>query len=265
MYGTALTNFIDAGVDDAFALGLALKFASNFHFEVRLVSTVFGNCSLLQVAKNVSKIRAACDLNHHTGPPIVYGCEHPIIKETIIDATYFHGLDGLGNNNLPDEEIGTTPDNIAAQEIIRVCLEAKEKNVKVTLVMLGPLTNLAKAIQLKEDIVTDIDRIVIMGGAGSGHGNVGRVTEFNIHADCEAAAIVFSNLSQCNRICTIVSWELTLAATIPWEVFDSLNEESNASKSRVCRSDSFCSIPDIFFPSPPPVLSLCDFCGPHGS
>ena len=158
----------------------------------------------------------------------------------MIDATYFHGSDGLGNNNFPDEESGISnleenyeERNIAAEEIIKFCLKSYENNEQTTLVMLGPLTNLAHAMAIQEDLVNYIDSIVIMGGCGNGHGNVGRTTEFNISADCEAASIVFNNLLKYNKKCTIVSWELTLANTIPWSLFDQLNSEETDKLSTV--------------------------------
>lgn len=201
---------------------------------MKFISTVFGNCGLDQVIKNVAKTRAACGKDSSTGPVIIRGCEHPIIKETLIDATYFHGLDGLGNNSFPDEDSGVTDDtNRAAHEIIRITAEAKAKNVALTLLMLGPLTNLARAIQIDDHFLLDVSSLVIIGGCGNGHGNVRRTTEFNVTADCEGASVVFTWLADHNKLCTLVSWELTLQYAVPWPVFDELNTEENAKKSRL--------------------------------
>lgn len=223
----------DAGVDDAYAIAMALQLADNFGYEIKFITTVFGNCGLEQVIKNVAKTRAACGKSFLSGPSILRGCNHPIIKETLIDATYFHGLDGLGNNDFPDEEHGAPEGNTAAQEIIKICYDAKAQGAHLTLVMLGPLTNLARAIQIDESCLVDVGSIVIIGGCGNGRGNIGRTTEFNVTADCEGASIVFSWLAERNKLCTLVSWELTLAHSIPWSLFDDLNSEENASKSRL--------------------------------
>lgn len=217
---------------------MAFKLSSKYSYKLQFITTVFGNCSLNQVIKNVSKIRYSCNYNYLNGPSIFKGCSHPIIKETMMDATYFHGDDGLGNNNFPEQESGIIDhdennNNNAAEEIIKFCMKSHQNNEKTTLVMLGPLTNLARAIQIKDDIVNYIDTIVIMGGCGNGHGNVRRTTEFNITADCEAAAIVFANLTQYNKKCVIVSWELTLANTIPWTLFDQLNSEETDKVSTI--------------------------------
>jgi inosine-uridine nucleoside N-ribohydrolase len=72
-----------------------------------------------------------------------------------------------------------------------------------------------------------------MGGCGNAHGNVFRTTEFNVVSDPEAASIVFHNLTLNDVLCTIVSWELTLHATVPWSLFDAMNNEEMARKSRL--------------------------------
>jgi purine nucleosidase len=222
-------------VDDAYALVMAMKLSRQYNYDLKLITTVFGNCSLPQVIQNVSKIRHACGHSAETGPMISSGCCHPIIKETMMDATYFHGSDGLGNNNFPSQPSGIEDENLnhAAEDLIQLCHEAKEKNEKVTLIMLGPLTNLARAISIQDDIVTYLDELFIMGGCGNGHGNVRRTTEFNITADCEAASIVFNNLCQYQKLCTVISWELTLANTIPWLLFDQMNSEESDKTSSI--------------------------------
>jgi purine nucleosidase len=228
----------DAGVDDAFALAMGMQLAPIYGFDIKFITTVFGNCGLEQVIKNVAKTRAACGKDCLSGPSIIRGCEHPIIKETLIDATYFHGQDGLGNNSFPDEESGVLDGNNAAHEIIKMCYESKEQGAQLTLLMLGPLTNLARAIQIDETCLMHVDKLVIIGGCGNGHGNVRRTTEFNVNADCEGASIVFTWLADNNKLCTLVSWELTLATSIPWQIFDELNSEESTKK---CRLNHFLS------------------------
>lgn len=121
----------------------------------------------------------------------------------------------------------------AAEQIIDVCTSAKEKGVKVTFVALGPMTNLATAMSMKEDLVLSMDTLVIMGGCGNAHGNVGRTSEFNVVADAEAAEAVFANLIKNDRMATVVSWELTLATTIPWPTFDSFHSDEMMGRSRL--------------------------------
>lgn len=149
------------------------------------------------------------------------GNAHPIEGGNMLDACYFHGHDGLGNNNFPDdEEYNTMSNESADNKIIALCLEAAERNISVTLVCLGPLTNFASAILKNNTFYQSLHDIVIMGGCGNGRGNVKRTTEFNITADPEAASIVFKELERTMKSCTIVSWELTLQYPIPWNMFD---------------------------------------------
>jgi inosine-uridine nucleoside N-ribohydrolase len=61
----------DAGVDDAVALIMAMKLASSYNYDIKAITTVFGNCNVNQVVRNVYKIRSACGLNSITGPPIL--------------------------------------------------------------------------------------------------------------------------------------------------------------------------------------------------
>lgn len=72
-----------------------------------------------------------------------------------------------------------------------------------------------------------------MGGCGNGRGNIFRTAEFNVVADPDAADVVLRNLVDNNKMCTVVSWELTMDATVPWKLFDDLNNEEVASRSRL--------------------------------
>lgn len=210
---------------------MAMKLAPQYDFEVKMITTVFGNCGLDQVIKNVSKCRHAASCPHIT---ISRGCEHPIIKENILDASYFHGLDGMGNNSFPDQDPGINENSAKSPQcLIDIVREAKSLGKELTLLMIGPLTNLAEAIKLNPTFICDISRLVVMGGCGNARGNVFRTAEFNIVSDPDAASIVFHNLLQNNKLCTIVSWELTLSATIPWTLFDEVNSTESAKKSRV--------------------------------
>jgi inosine-uridine nucleoside N-ribohydrolase len=77
-------------VDDAVALSMGMKQASKYNYEIKMITTVFGNCSLDNVLKNVAKTRAACGLDAASGPAMVRGESEPLAGERI-DAGYFHG------------------------------------------------------------------------------------------------------------------------------------------------------------------------------
>lgn len=249
----------DAGVDDAVAIVLALKLANAHDFDIKALTTTYGNCDVEQVTKNVSKTRAACGFDYKTGPRIVKGCSYPLLgPESRIDATYFHGMDGLGNNEFSDESIDG-PDEYsdfyleknkkrkvehdernAARELIKLVAEGKSKNIKVSVVVLGPMTNLAHAMKINDRFHMDIDSLVIMGGCGNARGNITRTAEFNFAADPEAASFVLNMLEQKNINdgikhninTTVVSWELTLAHYLPWTLFDKYISDTFAKRSR---------------------------------
>lgn len=222
----------DAGVDDAIALCMMMRLQHNYNCSVRLITTTFGNCDLEQVGVNVRKCRAACGLANF--PPISVGADKPLIQKRV-DATYFHGSDGLGDANIPAPE-SKLDQRTATESILDVCREAIKEGAKVTVVTLGPLTNIAillrtiassdntevKGSKPEENKTQDVfrqalDKLVIMGGCGNGHGNVTRTAEFNVFADPDSAAEVFGaeDLPK-----TIVSWELCRAFPLPWPAFD---------------------------------------------
>lgn len=224
----------DAGVDDAFAISMGLKLAHKYNYEIKLITTVFGNCSLDKVVVNVAKTRAACGLSASTGPPMYTGCESPLVASSRLNAEYFHGTDGLGNNSFPQEESGISPEAPHAVDmLLRTVADGNSRGIPVALLTLGPLTNLAKAIEKDKNILLQLDKLVIIGGCGNARGNVYRTTEFNVTADPEAAQFVFSALCEQEVVCTLVSWELTLAYSIPWELYDELLSEEAARRSRL--------------------------------
>ena len=194
---------------------------------------MFGNCALDHVIVNVAITRAACGHSAISGPPLFKGESGPMVDSSRLDAGYFHGGDGLGNNSFPDEPTGIQEGEGAVDALLRVCTEASELGVPVTLLTLGPLTNLAKAIQKDRNILKKLDRFVMIGGCGNARGNVNRTSEFNVMADPEAADFVLSALVQQEVVCTLVSWELTVAYSIPWSVYDKVMSNEYAQRSRM--------------------------------
>ncbi|CAE8595480.1 unnamed protein product, partial [Polarella glacialis] len=222
-------------VDDAVALCMALKLAERCGYEMKLITTCFGNCSLDQVCVNVAKCLVACSPGSEVqGPRIVRGASR-CLEGAVIDATFFHGQDGLGDAGLPEPPaavvptVGVNGDREAAVEIIALCREASSVGAVVSLVMLGPLTNLALALQQEPMLPKMLPKLVIMGGCGNGHGNCGRVSEFNVMADPEAAAKVFA--ADWPDL-TVASWETSLASSVPWPIFDKLLYSKEGQRSK---------------------------------
>jgi purine nucleosidase len=186
----------DPGIDDALALvyahghpGLALAG----------LTTVAGNVSLDKTTANAVAIR---DFLGMTGVPVVAGSQGPLLRSAI-DARDVHGESGLGQVQLPEPATGPDPGHGADFIIDQVRAAPGE----ITLIAVGPLTNIALAVRRYPALTTEVSDFVIMGGS-AGRGNVTPAAEFNIAADPEAAAIVFG----AGWTVTMVGLDVTLQA-----------------------------------------------------
>jgi len=183
----------DTASDDAVALLMALEWED---VEVEVVTIVSGNMPVEQGSINARYTIELCNKSTH----VYVGADKPLKKKRE-HAEWFHGPDGMGGMNYP-------PPKEKAQDgsAIDVLIEKfKEKPGEITLVTLGPLTNIAIAINKDPSIVSCIKNIVVMGGASCSVGNVTPAAEYNIWCDPEAADIVF-NSGHPNI--TMVGWEL---------------------------------------------------------
>lgn len=169
----------DTGVDDAVAL-LILRQLDHLH--VVGVSAVAGNAPLALTAPNTLDVVQLAGADW----PVFAGAAKPLLRDQIT-APYVHGQNGLGDIELPpsDRPLETG----AAWDALYDAARAADG---LTVIAVGPLTNIALALIRHEDLPQYVDRIVIMGGAAVG-GNVTPVAEFNIYADPEAAEVVFSS------------------------------------------------------------------------
>ena len=177
----------DGGIDDALALILALR---SPEVEVVGVSTVSGNVRVEQAAINVLRV---IELFDHRDIWVAQGLGNPLVRDPI-RATSFHGTDGLGDSNLPQPRMRTRKES--AIDLIVDQLN-KERDHGLTIVCIGPLTNIAAVLTNSPNISGRIGELLIMGGAFGlsrhGYGNVTPVAEFNIYSDPEAAKIVFES------------------------------------------------------------------------
>ncbi len=178
MAPTRLIIDTDPGVDDAVAIMLAL---ASPELDVLALTTVVGNVELEKTTLNARRLLS---LARRSDVLVGRGCADPIggVSGT---AAEVHGQDGLGDLSWPEPTVKES-DEDAIEMIYRLAKEAP-----LTLVAIGPLTNLATLLQRHPDVVEHIERVVIMGGA-SFEGNVTPAAEFNIWVDPEAAAIVFA-------------------------------------------------------------------------
>ena len=165
----------DPGHDDAIALVLAHR-----HADVVGITAVSGNAPLVATTANALMVTALLDVD----TPVVSGAAKPLVGDPI-HAAGVHGESGLGGVDRIAHERSAAGDDAVA-----FLLDNAEPDIVV--VAVGPLTNLALAIDRDPTWAKRIAGISIMGG-GTDVGNVTRVAEFNIFADAEAAARVFES------------------------------------------------------------------------
>lgn len=147
---------------------------------VLVITTVAGNVNVHQAARNALYTAELCGSN----VPVFVGAEKPLRRKHQA-ADWFHGKDGLGDHGYPPPKRAL--ENKHAVDAIISTIEA---NPGLVLVTLGPLTNVALALQRNPSIATKVSRCVIMGGAPCCEGNVTPAAEYNIWCDPEAARIV---------------------------------------------------------------------------
>jgi purine nucleosidase len=167
----------DTASDDAVALILALRDPG---VEVVAITTVAGNVDVQQASRNALYTVELCGSN----VPVFVGAEKPL-KRRHASAEWFHGKDGLGDHGYPAARRGA--EELSAVDAI---VETIEAHPGLEMVTLGPLTNVALALEKKPEIAGKVSRCVVMGGAPCCEGNVTPAAEYNIWCDPEAARIV---------------------------------------------------------------------------
>lgn len=171
----------DPGIDDAVALAIALF---NEELDVRLITTVNGNVSLEKVTYNT--LRLLKFFNKEI--PVAKGASTPLIVDPV-DASDIHGETGMDGYNFEEPDESLLLDEHAVNAMHKEIMSSEEK---ITLLPIGPLTNIALLFKLYPEVKENIAEIILMGGS-TGRGNVSVMAEFNIYADPEAAKIVFSS------------------------------------------------------------------------
>ena len=169
----------DPGTDDALALMLALN---SPELDVRAITVVPGNVTAamgLENALRMVSLANRCDI------PVARGAQHPLFQK-LITAEFWHGKNGLANIELPASKCKV--DSRFGPDVIIQLVHASPH--EITLVLVGPLTNIALAVEKDPSIVPLVKEVILMGGSISG-GNVNAAAEANIYNDPEAAQIVF--------------------------------------------------------------------------
>ncbi len=172
----------DPGQDDAVALLLAMAFPDQL--DVLGVTVVAGNVPLALTEANARRI---CELAGRADMAVHAGAAAPLVR-ALDTAEAVHGESGIDGANLPPPRMPLGSAH-AADFIVETVRTAARP---VTLVALGPLTNIALALQRDPDLAGRVEGLCLMGGAAAG-GNTTPVAEFNMHVDPEAAAAVFDS------------------------------------------------------------------------
>lgn len=172
----------DPGVDDS----MAILFAFNSpELEVVGLTSIFGNVHTDLATQNALRL---VELSGHPAVPVAHGADLPLVVPLSYVADFVHGTDGLGNTYQPPPH-GQALDISAAQFIVETVMAQPGE---ITLVPVGPLTNIALALALEPRIAENVAEVVIMGGAATVNGNVTPAAEANIIHDPHAADIVFT-------------------------------------------------------------------------
>ena len=205
----------DPGIDDALALILALQ---SSRLQIEGITLVAGNVALDHCATNIFQILKSVHLE--APPPVARGCSKPL-RRALTTASHVHGTDGLGDISSIKESDGTYRYPLPQEKAIEshasdfiANLLRKNPN-EITIVALGPLTNIATAIQQDPEAMRQVHEIIVMGGSLNGKGNVTAVAEFNFFVDPDAAQVVISS----GLPVTLVSLDVTHKTKIRREQF----------------------------------------------
>jgi len=195
-----MRNFLidtDTASDDAVAIIMALSAPD---VRVLALTTVAGNVGIEQATRNALLTAEICDVE----VPVFVGAAAPLIRAHE-HAHWFHGADGLGDHGYPAPK--RAPEREHAVEAI---LHLADKNPGLTLVTLGPLTNVALALARDPALAEKVGRCVVMGGAPCCEGNVTPAAEYNIWVDPEAARAVFRS----RLAIEMIGWHVSRGASV---------------------------------------------------
>jgi len=194
--GMILRHFLidtDTASDDAVALVMALNYPD---VQVEAITVVAGNVPLKLGVQNALYTVEQCQ----SGVPVYAGLAKPLLRP-LQTAQFIHGQDGMGEIGLPLHGRVPAPGHGVDMIIDTIHRFAGD----ITLVTLGPLTNIAVALHRDPQIAKLVKRCVVMGGIGLGHGNIVPAAEYNIWVDPEAAKIVFES----GLPITMVGWDVS--------------------------------------------------------
>ncbi|XP_067085750.1 inosine-uridine preferring nucleoside hydrolase [Osmerus mordax] len=210
----------DCGIDDAQAIMMALA-VPDVH--VLAITCCFGNTDVDNVCQNVLRVLSVCERSQI---PVYKGSTGPLVGATNAIKDHF-GTDGLGD--VLEDRDPLWKEKIQTESAVNALIRLVSDNQKqVSLVALGPLTNLALAVRLDPTFPAKLKDLFIMGGNMEGKGNVSLCGEFNFVMDPESAYVVLEEY-----LCPthIASWEYCCRNKLTWEFFEELvNQDAPAAR-----------------------------------
>ena len=201
---------VDPGIDDAMAICMALF---DPRLEVVAITAVGGNVSPPLATRNVQAIIE--QLDPHRLPRV--GSASPPENGLPVDSRHLYGVDGMGDAGLEVAELRTQH---PSEKII--CDEVRAAPEEVTIVALGPLTNVARAFQRDPELPSLVGGVVIMGGTVTGPGNITPAAEFNMYCDPESARAVFRSRSTK----TLIPLDVTNRVVLTFDFLNQLPDET---------------------------------------
>ena len=201
----------DMGIDDAVAISMLLF---DSRFEILAVTASEGCVAATQANNNLQAMVSILDPARY--PRL--GMASPAEDAPPVDTRYLYGEDGLGNSNF---EASMRHSALPAEKLIIDTVRANPD--QVTILCLGPATNLAKALRREPNLASQIDQIIMTGGSMDGHGNVTACSEFNFHFDPVSAKTILNS----RTTKTLVPLDITRQVTFGLEFLEELPAESS--------------------------------------
>ncbi|KAI3936129.1 hypothetical protein MKW92_033703 [Papaver armeniacum] len=190
----------DPGVDDSMAILMAFQTPE---LDILGLTTIFGNVTTKDATRNALIL---CEIAGRTDVPVAEGSLEPLKGGAPRICDFVHGSDGMGNLSLPSPK-GKKDEKSAVEFLVD---KISEFPGEISILALGPLTNLALAVKSDASFASKVKRIVVLGGSFFASGNVNPAAEANIYGDPEAADIVFTSGANIDVVGINVTTQCTL-------------------------------------------------------
>lgn len=215
----------DPGIDDSLTILMAFQTPE---IEIIGLTTVFGNCNTEDATRNALLL---CEIAGCPGVPVAEGNHEPLKggKPRVCD--FVHGSDGMGNLFLPPP-LGQKVEKSAPEFLVD---QVSKYPGEISILALGPLTNLALAIKRDSSFASKVKKVVILGGAFFAAGNVNPAAEANIYGDPEAADIVFT----CGAEIVVVGINITTQVTFTDADLSELRKSKGKHSQFLCDMTKF--------------------------